>query len=127
MAMTTSLTWMQEKKLQIALGGKKFSLLYKASVHEFSHSNLFEICCKQGPILILIYGDHVIGAYVSENYQRETPVSILLFAFQETEVSTCNIRPYKPVKLFGENVFDPKDLEFYINLRKQEIYWTQGR
>lgn len=121
MAMTTSLTWMQEKKLQIGLGGKKFCLLYKASVHEISLSNLFEIFCNQGPILILIYGDHVIGAYVSENYQRETPVSILLFAFQETKISSCNIGPYKLVKLFGETVCETKDLEFYINLWTQKV------
>ncbi|XP_032969193.1 interferon-induced protein 44 isoform X2 [Rhinolophus ferrumequinum] len=120
MAMTTSLTWMQEKILQILLRGKKFSLLYKASAHEFSPSNLFEICCNQGPILILIYGDHVIGAYVSENCQRETPVSILLFAFQETEISRCKIGPYEPLKLFGGNVCE-SNLEFYINLRKQKV------
>lgn len=93
--MATLLTWMQEKKLQNHLGGKQFSLLYRASVHGFSHINLLSRCSCQGTTLIVIYSsDHVFGIYIPQNDKNETRVSCLLFAFEETEISGCEIGPW---------------------------------
>ncbi|XP_042637678.1 interferon-induced protein 44 [Orycteropus afer afer] len=93
MAVTTQLTWMQEKSLQNCLGGKQFTLLYKASVHGFSSENLLEKCSNQGPTVTVIYGeDYVIGAYMQGSYYRDNKASVTFFAFQRTEISEFEIR-----------------------------------
>lgn len=92
--MATRLTWLQEKKLQNCLGGKQFSLLYRASVCGFSDKNLFSKCYCQGPILIVIYSsDHVLGIYIPQNEKNKTRVSCFLFAFEGTEILGCKIGP----------------------------------
>ncbi|XP_008137766.3 interferon-induced protein 44 [Eptesicus fuscus] len=92
--MATRLTWLQEKELQNWLGGKQFSLLYRASVCGFSDTNLFSKCYCQGPILIVIYSsDHVFGIYIPQNEKNKTGVSCFLFTFEGTEILGCKIRP----------------------------------
>uniref|UniRef100_A0A8D2DSM4 Interferon induced protein 44 n=1 Tax=Sciurus vulgaris TaxID=55149 RepID=A0A8D2DSM4_SCIVU len=97
MALTTRLTWLQEKRLQNHFGGKQFSLLYKASVHGFSAKNLFQKCCNQGPIIIVIYSENdVTGAYVQHSYQENREVPIILFVLQETEILEYKIGSHIP-------------------------------
>ncbi|XP_036720283.1 interferon-induced protein 44 isoform X2 [Balaenoptera musculus] len=117
MAMTTCLTWMQEKKLQNHFGEKQFSLLYKASVHEFSSESLLQRCSKQGPIITVIHSeDHILGAYVPKSYPEDC--FIILFAFQETTISHCKIGPFQLSMLFYES---DRNSEFNINLEKKEV------
>ncbi|XP_007191857.1 interferon-induced protein 44 isoform X1 [Balaenoptera acutorostrata] len=117
MAMTTCLTWMQEKKLQNHFGEKQFSLLYKASVHEFSSESLLQRCSKQGPIITVIHSeDHILGAYVPKSYPEYC--FIILFAFQETTISQCKIGPFQLSMLFCES---DRNSEFNINLEKKEV------
>ncbi|KAJ8793476.1 hypothetical protein J1605_019310 [Eschrichtius robustus] len=117
MAMTTCLTWMQEKKLQNHFGEKQFSLLYKASVHEFSSESLLQRCSKQGPIITVIHSeDHILGAYVPKSYPED--YFIILFAFQETTISHCKIGPFQLSMLFCES---DRNSEFNINLEKKEV------
>ncbi|XP_047415027.1 interferon-induced protein 44 isoform X1 [Sciurus carolinensis] len=118
MALTTRLTWLQEKRLQNHFGGKQFSLLYKASVHEFCTKNLFEKCCNQGPIIIVIYSENdVTGAYVQHGYQENREVPIILFALQETEILEYKIGSHTPEILFYDRyapltVFNRKHRDF---------------
>lgn len=115
--MTTCLTWMQEKKLQNYFGDKQFSLLYKASVHEFSSESLLQRCSKQGPTITVIYSeDHIVGAYVQKSYLED--YFIILFAFQETAISECKIGPCQLSMLFRES---DRNSEFNINLKKKEV------
>lgn len=44
----------------------------------------------------------------------------MLFAFQETKISICNIKPYRPDLLFCDYSFLYKDLEFQIILPKKK-------
>ncbi|KAK2495580.1 hypothetical protein MC885_001111, partial [Smutsia gigantea] len=119
MAVTTRLTWKQEKNLQNYFGGKRFSLLYKASIHEFFLNKLLLKCRDQGPTITVIYSeDHVFGAYMQEGYKEEK-VPIILFAFGETEISECKIRPYVPAQLY-KNV-NPDSFEFLIKLHRKEV------
>ncbi|XP_004431640.1 PREDICTED: interferon-induced protein 44 [Ceratotherium simum simum] len=125
MTVTTRLTWVQEKSLQNHFGGKQFSLLYKASDHEFSPQVLLQICSDQGPTVTVIYsGDHVIGAFMQKSYQAENEVSIKLFAFQETEILECEIRPCTPSMLFPVGKAKPwqRNSEFNIDLQEKYMY-----
>ncbi|XP_052034917.1 interferon-induced protein 44-like isoform X2 [Apodemus sylvaticus] len=100
MAMRTRLTWQQEKCLQNYLGGKRFCLLYKASVQKFSSQNLLCTCDSQGPIMIVVYSENcVIGLYLQEGI-RGKEVSITAFALQETGFSLCAIGTDSPYLLF---------------------------
>ncbi|KAF5923621.1 hypothetical protein HPG69_011017 [Diceros bicornis minor] len=125
MTVTTRLTWVQEKSLQNHFGGKQFSLLYKASDHEFSRQVLLQICSDQGPTVTVIYsGDHVIGAFIQKSYQEENEVSVKLFAFQETEILECEIRPCTPSMLFPVGKAKPwqRNSEFNIDLQEKYMY-----
>ncbi|XP_022353143.1 interferon-induced protein 44-like [Enhydra lutris kenyoni] len=103
MAMATRLTAMQEKKLQNYFGGKRFTLLYKASVHEFSGYNFLKRCSGQGPTLMVIYGGcYVWGAYIRMNFKRDDTVPIVLFAFQENEISECDVGACSPPTFLNE-------------------------
>ncbi|GAB1288239.1 Interferon-induced protein 44 [Apodemus speciosus] len=98
--MRTRLTWKQEKCLQNYFGGKRFCLLYKASVQKFSPQNLLCTCENQGPIMIVLYSENcVIGMYLQEGI-REREVSITAFALQETGFSLCAIGTDSPDLLF---------------------------
>lgn len=120
MAVRTRLTWMQEKNLQTYFGGKQFTLLYKASVHEFSAYDLFKRCCDQGPIVVVIYKEHyVVGAYMKTSCKKEEKIPIVLFALEENTISECKIRSYVPTELFYDGSGRRNDLEFHINMRKQ--------
>ncbi|XP_036303193.2 interferon-induced protein 44 [Pipistrellus kuhlii] len=115
--MKTRLTWLQEKKLQNHLGGKQFSLLFKASVHGFCDENLHSRCFCQGPTLIVIYSsDHVFGLYIPQNDKNKATDSCLLFAFEETEILGCEIGPYN-----FTTIFFPIEREFKINLFRKEV------
>ncbi|XP_006206041.1 interferon-induced protein 44 isoform X1 [Vicugna pacos] len=115
MAVTTCLTWMQEKVLQNYFGEKQFSLLYKASVHDFSSKGLLERCSNQGPTITVIYtGDYIVGAYAQND--KEEYVFITLFVFQETEISECKIGPFQLSMVFQDNC------KFCVNLEKKRMY-----
>uniref|UniRef100_A0A8C7BSA4 Interferon induced protein 44 n=1 Tax=Neovison vison TaxID=452646 RepID=A0A8C7BSA4_NEOVI len=122
MAVATRLTAMQEKKLQNYFGGKRFTLLYKASVHEFSGSNCLKRCCGQGPTLMVIYGGcYVWGAYIRENYKRDDTVPVVLFAFQENEISECDVGAHSPsFFLYEYSVSCSNSLWFLLNLREKK-------
>lgn len=116
--MKTRLTWLQEKKLQNHLGGKQFSLLFKASVHGFHNSVLCSRCFCQGPTLMLIYSsDHVFGLYMPQNDKNKATDSCLLLAFEETEILGCEIGP---CDLTDITSFSNKG-KFQINLFSKEV------
>ncbi|XP_012642737.1 interferon-induced protein 44 [Microcebus murinus] len=92
MEVTTGLTWLQEKLLQNYFGGKKFSLLYKASVHGFSGVELFRKCCQEAPTMSVIYSrDYVMGVYAQKSYDEIDKCSIILFVLQDTNISKCEM------------------------------------
>lgn len=98
--MRTRLTGQQEKCLQNYFGGKRFCLLYKASVQKFSHQNLLYTCENQGPIMIVVYSENcVIGIYLQEGI-RGKEVSITAFTLQESGFSLCAIGTDSPYLLF---------------------------
>ncbi|KAM6217075.1 interferon-induced protein 44 [Rhynchocyon petersi] len=108
MAVTTRMTWRQEKHLQNHFGGKQFSLLYKASVHGFTNTCLLQRCAAQGPTVTVIYGeDNVIGAYTQKSYQEVNKGSVTLFAFKISEFQTSGFE----VQLF--NTYTEKRTSFF--------------
>ncbi|XP_034509640.1 interferon-induced protein 44 isoform X3 [Ailuropoda melanoleuca] len=122
MAVATRLTGMQEKKLQNYFGGKQFTLLYKATVHEFSEDNLLQKCCDQGPTVMVIYGGaYVLGAYIRESYKRDDRVPIVLFAFQENEISECNIGVDSPSSFLYQYNRKWDDSGFLLNLEQKKV------
>ncbi|XP_062047596.1 interferon-induced protein 44 [Lepus europaeus] len=121
MAVTTRLTWLQKKILQNHFGDKKFSLLYKASVHGSSTKDLLNRCCNQGPIVTVIYGENVVsGVYVEDNYREETTVSIIIFVLGETEISECKISECK-AESYGLFVNHHNNEEYRINLQSGRV------
>ncbi|XP_072610888.1 interferon-induced protein 44 isoform X3 [Vulpes vulpes] len=122
MAVTTCLTEMQEKKLQSCFGGKRFTLLYKASVHDFSGHNVYKRCNNQGPTVMVIYSGHdIFGAYIKDSYQEYgEKIPIVLFAFQKNEISECKIGAYSPstfLCLYNEDNCS----EFLLNLDGKKV------
>lgn len=123
MAVTTRLTWMQEKKLQKCLGGKQFSLLFKASVHESSTQGLLCKCLNQGPTITVIYSDdRVIVAYMSQGYDENNKFTIL-FTLEGTKILKCKIQPVSPLKVFNlrHKKCNCENKDFQIDLRKREV------
>ncbi|XP_066121060.1 interferon-induced protein 44 isoform X1 [Saccopteryx bilineata] len=124
MALTTCLTWMQEKRLQNFLKGKQLKLLYMASVHNFCSKDLLQRCCDQGPTITMIYtSDCIIGAYILDNYQDKKKVPIILLALKETNILGCKIRPCFPLvrSHHGEFLYD-KSSNFQICLEKKKVF-----
>ncbi|KAG3283440.1 interferon induced protein 44 [Ictidomys tridecemlineatus] len=117
MAVTTCLTWLQEKRLQNHFGGKQFSLLYKASVHEFYSKKLLEKCCNQGPTITVIHSEnYVTGAYLLDSLQEEREVPVILFALKETEISEYKIGSHRLETLFYDMYSDP--FGFVVDIKK---------
>uniref|UniRef100_A0A8C8YPI4 Interferon induced protein 44 n=1 Tax=Prolemur simus TaxID=1328070 RepID=A0A8C8YPI4_PROSS len=122
MALTTRLTWLQEKLLQNYFGGKKFSLLYKASVHGFSTVELLERCHNEGPTMTVIYsGDYVMGVYTQESYQERKEVSIILFVLQDTNISKCKMRLLIPWKSDHSGILQSCEGELLINFERKNV------
>ncbi|XP_069334218.1 interferon-induced protein 44 [Eulemur rufifrons] len=122
MAVTTHLTWLQEKLLQNYFGGKKFSLLYKASVHGFSTVQLLERCHNEGPTMTVIYsGDYVMGVYAQESYQERKEVSIILFVLQDTNISKCKMSLLIPQKSDYPGILQNCEGELVINLGRKNV------
>nr|XP_014705473.2 interferon-induced protein 44 isoform X1 [Equus asinus] len=124
MAVTTCLTWMQEKILQNHFGGK-FNLLYKASVHKFSLEHLLQVCSNQGPTVTVIYSkDHVTGAFMQEGYQEGKTSFITLFALQETKILECKMKLCVPSMLFvtWTGCHRQKKYEFGIDLTGRKLH-----
>ncbi|XP_017386557.1 interferon-induced protein 44 [Cebus imitator] len=122
MAVTTRLTWLQEKILQNYIGEKRLSLLYKASVHGFSKQALLDRCCNQGPTLTVIYsGDHVIGAYSQMSYQQGKYAAILLFTLQGTKISKCETGRCTPEILFADENIQCNSIDFWISISYQKV------
>ncbi|XP_023405212.1 interferon-induced protein 44 isoform X2 [Loxodonta africana] len=116
MAVTTQLTWMQEKSLQNCLGGKQFSLLYKASVHGFLDQYLLQRCSNQGPTITVIYSEkYIIGAYVKDSYEKRNKGSVIFFAFERTQNSEFEIRLFKTCTNGQSTVRDCKNTLYYGN------------
>ncbi|XP_076976628.1 interferon-induced protein 44 [Tamandua tetradactyla] len=124
MAVTTHLTWMQQKRLGNCFGEKQFSLLYKATVHAFSTESLLEKCSNQGPTITVAYREnYVVGAYIQENYHSHRKYSIILFAFQDTQNSEFEVRLFE----FHEFVYIRNNTIIYgdgllnIDLRRKQL------
>ncbi|KAM8791214.1 interferon-induced protein 44-like isoform 1-T2 [Rhynchonycteris naso] len=128
MALTTCLTWMQEKKLQNCLRGKQLKLLYVASVHNFCSQNLFQSCCYQGPTITMMYtSDCVIGAYMSDNYQDKKKVPIVLLALKGTEILACKIRPCFPLgKRHNEEIVYDNSSDLQICLERKKVFLSSN-
>lgn len=71
MAVTTRLTWNEEKSLQKLLGNVSLSLLYQSSVHGCSMKDMLARCSCQGSTITVIYsGDNIFGAFLLEHYPK---------------------------------------------------------
>lgn len=69
MAVTTRLTWNEEKCLQKLLGNVSLSLLYKSSVHGHSIEDMLARCNCQGSTITVIYsGDDIFGVFLLGHY-----------------------------------------------------------
>ncbi|XP_023438667.2 interferon-induced protein 44 [Dasypus novemcinctus] len=128
MAVTTRLTWLQKKKLQNCFGEKKFSLLYKATVHGFSCEDLLKRCSNQGPTILVTYSeDYVIGAYMGESYNtsQEKKGSIILFAFQDIENSEFDVRLFEFRDAFHREYnilcYGRSNFRIYLNRKRAEV------
>ncbi|KAM9686115.1 interferon-induced protein 44-like isoform 1-T1 [Trichechus inunguis] len=71
MAVTTRLTWKEEKSLQKLLGHASLTLLYKSSVHGYSIENMLQRCTYQGSTITLIYTkNNIFGAFILGHYPK---------------------------------------------------------
>ncbi|XP_037004028.2 interferon-induced protein 44 [Artibeus jamaicensis] len=122
MAVTTRLTWMQEKKLQNFLGGKRFSFLLKISAHEYESWNLLRRGLKQGPTITVFYtNDRVIVAYMSQGYVKNN-TSTILFTFEGTKILNCKIQPSLSWQGFDSRIgYLYGNSDFQVNLGKGKV------
>lgn len=71
MAVTTRLTWNEEKSLQKLLGNVSLSLLYQSSVHGYSVKDMLARCsCQGSTITVIYYEDKIFGAFLLEHYPK---------------------------------------------------------
>ncbi|XP_061042399.1 interferon-induced protein 44-like [Eubalaena glacialis] len=91
MAVTTTLTWNEEKSLQKLLGNVSLRLLYKSSVHGNRIRNMHNSCIRQGSTITMIYspnnifGIFMLGHYpeMSESFRK--PNTSFCFSFQKNK------------------------------------------
>lgn len=98
MAVTTRLTWSEEKSLQKMLGNVSLRLLYKSSVHENKTSSILDKCTCQGPTVTIIYirnttvGIFMLGPYSKTYDHLKRPNPSFYFSYQRniaTEMRTA--------------------------------------
>ncbi|XP_040483041.1 interferon-induced protein 44-like isoform X2 [Ursus maritimus] len=98
MAVTTRLTWSEEKSLQKMLGNVSLRLLYKSSVHENKTSSILDKCSCQGPTVTIIYirnttvGVFMLGPYSKTYDHLKRPNPSFYFSYQRniaTEMRTA--------------------------------------
>ncbi|XP_010961657.1 interferon-induced protein 44-like [Camelus bactrianus] len=91
MAVTTTLTWNEERSLQKLLGNVSLRLLYKSSVHGNNIQNMNNKCIGQGPTITMIYlpeytfGIFILGHYPEMGKNFKEPNNSFFFSFQKNE------------------------------------------
>ncbi|XP_019812786.2 interferon-induced protein 44-like isoform X1 [Bos indicus] len=91
MAVTTTLTWNEERSFQKLLGNVSLRLLYKSSVHGRSTVEMQNRCRCQGPIVTVIYhSNSIFGVFtlghssdMSESFTE--PNASFFFSLQKNE------------------------------------------
>lgn len=110
MAVTTRLTWNEEKILQKLLGNVSFTLIYKSSVHESSIKNMLDKCSHQGSTVTVIYLPNcIVGAFLLGHYPQmgencRNQNSSFYFSLNNTETTEL---------LNVESQIDSEKLAFY--------------
>lgn len=108
MAVTTRLSWNEERGLQKLLGNVSLRLLSKSSVHE----HLFNNCQLQGSTITVVYFSNIIiGVFIPGHYPTATefsePISSFCFSFQRhqaTEMTTVVLEAEVKI-ISGELIF----------------------
>ncbi|XP_039077631.1 interferon-induced protein 44-like isoform X1 [Hyaena hyaena] len=108
MAVTTRLSWNEERSLQKLLGNVSLRLLSKSSVHE----HLFNNCQLQGSTITVVYFSNIIiGVFIPGHYPIATelsePISSFCFSFQRhkaTEMTTVVLEAEVKI-ISGELIF----------------------
>ncbi|XP_058394349.1 interferon-induced protein 44-like isoform X1 [Diceros bicornis minor] len=91
MAVTTRLTWKEERSLQNLLGNVSLGLLYKSSVHGNSTEKMLDKCVHQGPTITVIYfRNYIVGAFMLGHFpvmhqDFRKPSASFYFSFQKNE------------------------------------------
>ncbi|XP_057601151.1 interferon-induced protein 44-like [Hippopotamus amphibius kiboko] len=134
MAVTTKLTWNEEKSLQKLLGNVSLRLLYKYSVHGDSIGDMPNRCLHQGSTITLIYGPtkiygiFLLGHCPEMSKSFREPNTFFSFSFQRKKTmemtaeflsSTsniicnelifefCNLSKHLSLDLYSERIFMP--------------------
>lgn len=112
MAVTTRLTWNEEKILQKLLGNVSLSLLYKSSVHECSIQEMLNNCNNQGSTITVIYfpSSIIVGAFLLGNYP------------QQSESCRNQNSFYFSLKTNKTKITEFLNVELRINSEKLEFY-----
>nr|XP_055197385.1 interferon-induced protein 44-like [Nyctereutes procyonoides] len=119
MAVTTRLTWNEEKRLQKLLGNVSLRLLYKSSVHQSDIFYLLERCIHQGPTVTIIYFSEVLWVvFMLEHYPEKSdkltrPNPSLQFSFPKYRESEITAVLETEMKIVS------KQLEFYFFGKKK--------
>lgn len=91
MAVTTTLTWNEERSFQKLLGNVSLRLLYKSSVHGENTVEMQNRCRCQGPIVTVIYHSHNIFGIFMLGHSSEKSKSFIepnesfFFSLQKNE------------------------------------------
>ena len=116
MAVTTTLTWNEERSFQKLLGNVSLRLLYKSSVHGRSTVNMQNRCRCQGPTVTVIYhSNNIFGVFtlghsseMSESFTE--PNASFFFSLQKNETMEM-----KTVVLNSTVSFYHNNLTFYFS------------
>ncbi|KAM8791749.1 interferon-induced protein 44-like [Rhynchonycteris naso] len=130
MAVTTRLTWNEEKSLQKLLGNVSLSLLYKSSVHSCSTKDMVNRCCRQGPTITLIYlPNQIVGAVICGHYPEMCEDSVkqnssFLFLFKNNRTEITAFLNTAPKITFQKLVFYSSSCEelFFLIPEDSRVY-----
>lgn len=127
MAVTTRLTWNEEKILQKLLGNVSLSLLYKSSVHGHSIGEMLNKCNHQGPTITVIYfPNYIVGAFLyrsypqmSENFRNQNSFYFLLKTNKTKTVKFLNVEP----KIVSEKLefYSSNNIIFSLSLHESQV------
>ena len=114
-AVSSSLSRVQERKLNSLFGQVKLSLLYKASIHGYAAATFHAKCDRQGPTVVVAYNQagFVYGAYTSKDYAQSGKVvdddSAFLFSFncENGGQSPLRYTPKTPEQAFTDGNTGP--------------------
>lgn len=128
--MTTRLTWMEEKILEMLLGNASLTLLYQSSVHKHCTLEMTNKCSLQGSTVTVVHlKEEVVGVFMLEdfpNIDSKKTSACAWFSFERNKInsgiSALFSNTLVKVDSTDLQMSSPSGLTLTVNSSKQRLY-----